>query len=186
MVAIYVDDNVYYFHEELCLSEGDQMMMMVNVMMMMLMITMMVVMMMTPISGSFSEVGGILSPITWLRFKLTISNTASEQIACLFMFCPFLDYCLCCPLPNVSEKTFGQNIENLTHHQKHCHWKKSGDAQGHLMQCLCSEKRNYSFSSSKKAMILKTSLSLKAPSPQNRRACRSSSERCRWWGCTGE
>ena len=89
-------------------------------------------------------------------------------------------------LPNVSEKTFGQNIENLTHHQKHCHWKKSGDAQGHLMQCLCSEKRNYSFSSSKKAMILKTSLSLKAPSPQNRRACRSSSERCRWWGCTGE
>ena len=102
------------------------------------------------------------------------------------MFCPFLDYCLCCPLPNVSEKTFGQNIENLTHHQKHCHWKKSGDAQGHLMQCLCSEKRNYSFSSSKKAMILKTSLSLKAPSPQNRRACRSSSERCRWWGCTGE
>ena len=97
MVAIYVDDNVYYFHEELCLSEGDQMMMMVNVMMMMLMITVMVVMMMTPISGSFSEVGGILSPITWLRFKLTISNTASEQIACLFMFCPFLDYCLCCP-----------------------------------------------------------------------------------------
>ena len=65
MVAIYVDDNVYYFHEELCLSEGDQMMMMVNVMMMMLMITMMVVMMMTPISGSFSEVGGMLSPITW-------------------------------------------------------------------------------------------------------------------------